>query len=205
MSADDPPVEADASKEFDPLDYHVIADTVVSALLRRPLEALPISESFTGAGVYVIYYNGEFEAYAPLRNTETPIYVGKAIPAGSRRASSALRQIERIKSPALWNRLRDHASSIDSATNLSLSDFRCRYLVVTPIWIGIAESLLIEGFRPLWNAVVDGFGLHHPGKTRFAQRRSDWDTLHPGRAWAPKMKKGKDVGDILDAIASHFS
>ncbi|MFQ5734007.1 MAG: Eco29kI family restriction endonuclease [Planctomycetaceae bacterium] len=34
----------------------------------------------------------------------------------------------------------------------------------------IAESLLTERFHPEWNSVVDGFGLHHPGRTRFGQR-----------------------------------
>ncbi len=187
--------------EFDPLDYHTIGDTVVAALLKRPRETLPLAESFPGAGVYLIYYGGDLRAYRSISGTETPVYVGKAIPPGSRRG---LRQIEKVSTRPLFLRLRDHTQSIDAAENLDLADFRCRYLVVTPIWITIAESLMIGRFQPVWNSVVDGFGLHHPGTTRYDQRRSDWDTLHPGRPWAPMMQEGRDVDDILDAIQGHF-
>ncbi len=192
-------------KEFDPLDYHTIADTVVSALLKRPKQPLPLSQSFSGAGVYLIYYEGGFAPYAPISQSETPIYVGKAARPGSRRGPAALRQIENTTSPALWNRMRDHTSSIDASENLDLPDFACRYLIVTPIWITIAESLLIAQFHPVWNSVVDGFGLHHPGKTRYTQKRSDWDSIHPGRPWAPMMQEGKDVSEIITAIGEHFS
>jgi hypothetical protein len=162
--------------EFDPLDYQTIANTVVAALLKRELEPLPPAASVPGAGVYLIYYTGDFELYRPISGSDTPIYVGQAIPRGSRRGRSALKQLERPDDPVLYNRLREHAQSIDYATNLDLVEFKCRYLVVTPIWIAVAESLLIEKFNPLWNAAVDGFGLHHPGTTRFGQKRSDWDT-----------------------------
>jgi hypothetical protein len=194
----------DLTVEFDPLNYHVIADTVVSALLRNPLESLPVSPAFTGAGVYLLYYSGQFEPYQPICGTEVPIYVGRAIPRGGRRGTSALRQIEHTIDPSLFNRLREHAQSIDAVENLQLSDFRCRYLVVTQIWIGIAESLLIEKFNPVWNAALDGFGLHDPGKTRYTQRRSDWDTIHPGRSWAPMMQPGRPIEQILSAVRRHF-
>ncbi len=191
--------------EFDPLDYQTIADTVIAALLAKPLVALPLTESFPGAGVYLIYYQGNFEPYKPISKTSIPIYVGKAIPKGSRRGPDALKQIERPHDTALLSRLRDHWQSIEHATNIELKDFRCRFLVVTPIWITIAEALLIERFRPAWNSAVDGFGLHHPGKTRYAQKRSDWDTLHTGRPWAPNMQQGKTMEQIIAQLSSHFS
>lgn len=191
--------------EFDPLDYHTIADTVISALFEKPLQSLPLSEVFSGAGVYMLYYSGGFEPYGPISNSEIPVYVGKAIPRGGRRGLAALRQIERTADPSLFSRLRDHAQSIEAAENLDIDDFRCRYLVVTPIWISIAESLLIEKFQPVWNSAVDGFGLHHPGTTRFSQKRSDWDMLHPGRSWGPMMQPGKSVGQIIEAINRHFA
>lgn len=190
--------------EFDPLNYHTIADTVVAALLLKSSEPLPPDDSFPGAGVYLIYYTGKFKPYQTISKTDTPVYAGKAIPPGGRRGSAALKQIEHTKTPVLLSRLRDHAQSIDSAKNLELSDFRCRYLVVRPIWITIAESLLIEKFNPIWNAVVDGFGLHDPGSTRYGQRRSDWDTLHPGRPWSPKMKDGNSMDQIKQEIIDHF-
>lgn len=192
-------------REFDPLEYHTIAGTVVSALLERPREQLPPDGSFRGAGVYLIYYNGDFDVYHPISGTDTPVYAGKAIPKGSRRGTAALKDVEHTQSPVLYSRLREHAQSIEAAENLDLADFGCRYLVVTPIWITIAESLLIEKFNPVWNAAVDGFGLHHPGRTRFTQKRSDWDTLHPGRPWAPKMKEGKSVEEIRQRVSDHFA
>ena len=192
-------------KEFDPLDYHTIADTVVKALLKQPKKKLALGGTFSGAGVYLIYYQGEFEAYENISGTTTPVYVGKAIPSGGRKGASALRQLEQTGTPALFNRIRDHWQSIDAARNLDVEDFRCRYLVVTQIWISVAESLLIERFHPVWNSAVDGFGLHDPGKTRYSQKKSDWDTLHPGRHWEPKMSPGKSTREILAAIEDHFS
>jgi hypothetical protein len=52
----------------------------------------------------------------------------------------------------------------------------------------LAESLLIERYRPLWNVVVDGFGNHDPGSGRHQGKRPNWDTLHPGRAWASRLQ-----------------
>ena len=190
--------------EFDPLDYHVIAETVVSALLHEPKRQLPLAESFPGAGVYLIYYTGSFALYAPITKQEQPIYVGRAIPQGGRKGS-ALNQIERQNSPSLFNRLRDHWGSLQAASNLDVADFQCRYLVVTPIWIGVAESLIIERLKPVWNMVVDGFGLHDPGITRKDQRKSDWDMLHPGRSWEARMQPGKSVTQIEAAVRQHFT
>lgn len=48
---------------------------------------------FKGAGIYAIYYEGDFPPYAPIsRKTETeiPIYVGKAVPAGARKGNFGL-------------------------------------------------------------------------------------------------------------------
>ena len=118
-----------SAEEFDPLDYQTIAATVAAALLGNPVAPLPETTLFTGAGVYVIYYGGKFAPYAPISRTDVPIYVGKAIPKGSRRG---LGEIRSTLSPALFNRLKEHGESIDAATNLRLIDFSCRYLVVTP-------------------------------------------------------------------------
>ncbi len=64
----------------------------------------------------------------------------------------------------LWNRLRDHAVSIEQARNLDIEDFMCRFLVVDDLWIGLGESLLISKFALVWNTFVDGFGNHDSGK-----------------------------------------
>lgn len=46
----------------------------------------------------------------------------------------------------------------------------------------LGESLLISRFRPLWNVIVEGFGNNPTGGPRESQKRSPWDTLHPGRS-----------------------
>ena len=51
----------------------------------------------------------------------------------------------------------------------------------------MAETAAISMHQPLWNTLIDGFGNHDPGKGRYEQMRSKWDTLHPGRPWAERL------------------
>jgi hypothetical protein len=193
---------------YNPLDKHNLGASVADALVVRPVHPLWSLESFEGAGIYAIYYTGNFKPYAPiaLRNQQNiysaPIYVGKAVPAGSRRGGLGLGI---APGQVLFSRLREHADSIQQATNLRIEDFRCRYLVVDDIWIPLGEAMMIANFLPVWNRVVDGFGNHDPGKGRYQQQRSPWDVLHPGRDWAERCvpcKKSKS--ELLDAIKVHF-
>jgi hypothetical protein len=104
----------------------------------------------------------------------------------------------------LYDRLSEHASSIQEAKSLDLADFSCRYLIVDDVWIPLGESLLIERFSPLWNLVIDGFGNHDPGSGRYNQRRSRWDTLHPGRSWAGKCKPHSLSKSQIEAEVRQF-
>ncbi|WP_245613180.1 Eco29kI family restriction endonuclease [Skermanella stibiiresistens] len=140
--------------------------------------------------MYLIYYSGENKPFAPYdriadlnrNNAFThPIYAGKAVPAGGRRGTI---DTDGSLGFALWSRLTEHSDTIRSVSNLSISDFWARFLVVDDTWIGHGEGLLLRHFRPIWNQVLDGFGNHDPGSGRYNQRRSPWDTVHPGRAWA---------------------
>lgn len=180
----------DPNTPYNPLEKRSLAESIVRALLAQPSSALPPAASFPGAGIYAVYYAGSFSLYRPLAlqnidQERVPIYVGKAIPEGSRKGGF---DFDQPAGPVLARRLREHAASISQATNLELADFKCKYLVVDAFWIGLAESLLIESFRPLWNRTIDGFGNHDQGKTRVTQLRSQWDCLHPGRTWAAKMR-----------------
>ena len=180
---------------YDPLDYGNLAHSVVRALLATPPTELPPAESFIGSGVYALYYRGELPFYSRVagRESDTPIYVGKAVPQGGRKGGAK-------KSPAgrtLYLRLRQHARSIEQVDNLALSDFHCRHLVVVPVWINPAERFLLEHFRPIWNTVIDGFGNHDPGKGRRNMRRPRWDIVHPGRPWAAKLKAEESVKQIV--------
>jgi hypothetical protein len=90
---------------------------------------------------------------------------------------------------------------VDQADNLTGGDFTCRYLVLVPAWITLAERFLIETFRPVWNTVVDGFGNHPQGKFRSTGRRSRWDILHSGRAWAASRHADETVEEIAAKVS----
>lgn len=188
---------------FNPLDKRNLGRSVADALLERPLEPLPPQTSFVGAGIYAIYYTGLFGPYRPITKPVSdkgemgPIYVGKAIPAGARKGGVGL---DEPAGTVLYNRLYEHARSIEQASNLELGDFTCRYLITDDIWIPLGESLLIARFSPLWNMVVEGFGNHDPGGGRRKQQRSNWDVLHPGRNWADLQSKGKPIEEISAKI-----
>jgi len=180
---------------FNPLDKRHLGESVGQAMLRQPVTPMAELGSFEGAGIYAIYYSGEFPAYAAIaeRNRDGnfggPIYVGKAVPKGARKGGD----LEASSGKVLFSRLMQHKRSIEEASNLLVEDFHCRYLVVDDIWIPLGESLLIAKFDPLWNKLIDGFGNHDPGKGRHAGLRPRWDVLHPeaahGRIVANHAKK----------------
>lgn len=175
-------------------------------MLQQPISPLPPEAKFRGAGIYALYYVGEYAHYKPIAiaNREEkwrrPIYVGKAIPKGGRKGGLAF---DAPTGNVLYSRLAEHGRSIEESENLQLSDFFCRFLVVDDIWIPLGESLLISTFRPLWNMVLDGFGNHDPGGGRKDSQRSVWDMLHPGRSWASKYREGKAEAEILEMIGKH--
>jgi hypothetical protein len=105
---------------------------------------------------------------------------------------------------ALCKRLSEHAESIEVAKNLSLADFRCRWLVVDEVFIPLGETLLISHFKPLWNLVVDGFGNHPPGGGRAKGKKPMWDVIHPGREWATELNAAVTEAQVFALIKEHF-
>lgn len=192
---------------YNPLEKRRLAESIVRELLISEPEPLGNLKPFIGAGIYAIYFRGDFKLYERLskRNFSTflhPIYVGQAASSGGRKGGFS----ELPNSPALFNRLSQHASSVRQANNLDVVDFSCRYLVVDEFWISLAESLLIESYRPLWNVAVDGFGNHDPGSGRHQGKRPSWDTLHPGRPWASRLQPSAlDIAEIESRVVSHLS
>jgi len=177
--------------EFNPLHKLHLGESIRDALVRQALHELPPAEKFPGVGIYALYYLGDFPAYRLLAERNrgadctAPIYVGEAVPEGARKG----RIISTTKpSHKLYLRLQEHARTIEQAENLALQDFRVRYLIVDDIWIPLGETLMIETFRPVWNVVIDGFGIKTPGKGRANQYTSSWDTLHPGRNFVTELK-----------------
>lgn len=163
---------------------------------------------FPGAGVYAIYYTGKSPLYKKIAEKNLgdkyalPIYVGKAVPPGSRKGLN----IDQYKGSVLFHRLKEHAESIRQSANLKIEDFACRYLVVEHIWIPHGESYLINQFSPIWNKAIDGFGNHDPGSGRYAQKKSQWDILHPGRYWAEKLTgTSSDIKAVKNTVANYNS
>jgi hypothetical protein len=188
---------------FNPLDTRNLAEAVARALLERPVHALPPEARQLSGGIYAIYYNGEHPLYVSIANRnrggrfELPIYVGKAIPAGSRSGGGGLTAGEKAD---LLNRLKAHARNISATQNLDLRDFQCRYLVVDPVWIPLAEGLLIRRFAPLWNTTLSGFGNNAVGGKRLSGKRSRWDVIHPGRPGAATGARDETEQDIVNAV-----
>lgn len=201
MTSDDITPE---ERPYNPLDKKNLGVSVADAVLAKTISPLPPAQQFNGAGIYAIYYTGNFPIYGAiaLRNRnqlyEAPIYVGKAVPAGARKGGFGL---DIPAGPVLYRRLCEHAQSIEQTSNLNLKDFHCRCLVVDDIWIPLGESLLIEMFSPIWNKLIDGFGNHDPGSGRHNQQKSPWDVLHPGRSWAEKLQPySKSEKQIISTV-----
>lgn len=200
-------LQMEKQKIYNPLDKWNIANSIGDALLRQTLSPLNELKAFDGAGVYAIYYRGDFAQYQPVTlanqyDFTQPIYVGKAVPEGARRGGM---NNDSLGGPFLFRRLQDHAKSINAAsTTLDINSFHVRFLVVDDIWIPLGESLLIEKCKPIWNCIIDGFGNHDPGNGRYNQQRSMWDSLHPGRNWAEKLRPGKAIEEIHQLIAGFW-
>lgn len=192
---------------FNPLDKKNLGESVAEALLKSAPKPLANLQPFKGAGVYAIYCSGGFKAYKPVfcksppAAEDAPIYVGKAVPPGARKGQFG---VDSKPGSDLFNRLKQHAASIEQVSNLEVSKFYCRLLLVDDIWIPLGESLLIAKFSPVWNLMVDGFGIHDPGKGRYNQKRSRWDVLHPGRPWAEKCADRRETAGEITREVSNF-
>lgn len=188
------------TEPFNPLNKENLGKSIAYAMLEADAVPLASLKSFEGAGIYALYYTGNFPAYEPLsaQNRDgafrIPIYVGSAVPPGGRKAGYGMTDTAHTK---LYGRLSKHSQSIAAASNLDINDFYCRYLIVDDIWIPLGESLLIAWYTPVWNQKLDGFGNHDPGSGRYGQLRSPWDVVHPGRAWAIKCAERNESQEAL--------
>lgn len=197
-----------APEPYNPLDLRTLAESMVAELLKKRARPLAPLKPFQGAGVYAIYYKGEFEPYqaVALENRtkwKMPIYVGKAAGRGSRKGGSLS---GRSPGKAMFERLRQHAESIRQAHNLSIDDFACRYLVTLEVFIPLCESLLIDRYKPIWNVVIEGFGPKVVGEPRRGQQTSMWDILHPGRTGRGEKtnKRYKSAEDVKNRLTAFF-
>ena len=61
-SKDSPPMDRrEVSTPYDPLDLRTLAESMVKVVLEQKIYPLGDVPSFEGAGVYVIYYTGDYE------------------------------------------------------------------------------------------------------------------------------------------------
>lgn len=169
---------------------------------KLPLENLR-NRPFYGSGVYAIYYVGNNEeAYPPLADTETPIYVGSADPTDPNAESTE------EQGQQLFNRLKQHAANIEKTNNLALADFRYRAAPIQSGMQGAVEDFMIRLFRPIWNKemkICFGIGKHGDKAETRRNKRSPWDTMHPGRKWADATSENqKERPDIVTEIEAHF-
>lgn len=188
---------------FDPSNPKVIGRFTALAMVAQERVPLLSIGQFYGSGVYAIYYRGDYPLYAPLSGSETPIYVGQAAP-GEQGAHSA-----RDQGPRLAARLNEHRKNVAKATTtLNVNDFEARFLVVQSGWETAAEDYLIHLFKPIWNNETNllyGLGKHGDSATTRANKRSPWDTLHPGRAWAAKSTEdARSPDQIVKEVTAHF-
>jgi len=206
------------NKSFD-RNEHVYRNNAFAELVKdairffngTPVHGLPLSDRFMGTGVYAMYYTGENTHYTQLAalnrlSYAMPIYVGKAVPRGWRRAR--ISDNAKSQSYELHSRIREHTRNIELVEGLAIQDFACRFVIFEEggsDMISTVEAALIKLSRPLWNTTVDGFGNHTPGAGRFEQAKSDWDVIHEGREFAARCKGiPNDISHIQKNIASHF-
>lgn len=186
---------------YNPLTYDNLMTGLVAHFEKQESSSLSGLPDIVGPGIYSLAYAGGLDVYRGILGSGLPIYVGKAVPPGARKGSTL-----DTETPALKKRLVEHLESVRSADNLKDRDFTCQYLAVEPVWITLAERFLIDHYKPVWNLCLDGFGNHNPGGGRKKGKKSWWDTLHPGRAWARELPADsgktmqaaeKRVGDFL--------
>lgn len=192
------------SAVFDPGNPRTVGFFVALAMSAQPRKPLKNLREFYGAGVYALYYKGDFPAYQPISASDTPIYVGMAVHGSKEHHDPSL------MGTSLATRLAEHKKNIQRASEtLRVEDFDYRALVVQSGWEGPAETYLIRMFRPLWNKevkILQGFGKHGDSVTTRANKRSPWDTLHEGRDWASGegQTDKRSAQEILEQIAAHF-
>lgn len=188
--------------EFDPLAVENIGVTLAVELLERDLALMPPPDAFVGAGIYALYYQGPNKAYTQLKSMDAgrnkyPVYIGKAAGENTKQGFNPTSG----SSKKLYDRISNHAKSIDEVSNLDLKDFKCRYLVLHDHYISLAESVMIRLFRPPWNGM--GFGSKVVGKFRTGGKVSLWDSLHPGRGGRPagSQRAPEAIKSISDKVA----
>lgn len=189
-------------------EFAGIVERAITFFSNSPIREFPPDyPNMSGRGVYSLYYFGDYLLYAPVAaqnkaTSDQPIYIGKAVSTGRRTGAS------REQEMSIAGRVKEHAQSIKATSNLNIEDVRCRFIFLQGAeedLIEVLESRLIKKYRPLWNSpYLAGFGNHDPGSGRYNQQRSAWDVIHPGRAWANRLRENRRSEEEILANVSRF-
>ena len=170
---------------FDLSNPVTVGEMIVFKLEQGGKKDLSALSRFYGSGVYVLYYDGPFDAYEAIKGTDCPIYVGSAS------AKDKIADTPRRQGTALYEGLIHHRQrSLDHAkTTLDIKHFQCRYLVVQTGLELAAEQFHLRRYHPVWNKeqkVCPGFGKH-----------GDEPILAPHREALPSPVGPRDRGGIF--------
>jgi Eco29kI restriction endonuclease len=111
------------STPYDPLDLRTLAASMAKVVLEQPVHPLAKVPVFEGAGVYIIYYTGDYEPYRSISQKNKgqkwgqPIYVGEAARKGARKGGVLA---EGPAAKVLFHRLKNHVDSIRTTENLKV-------------------------------------------------------------------------------------
>jgi hypothetical protein len=196
-------------KPFNPLERENLAQSIKGALIKQAERPLSVIDDFKGAGIYILYYSGDFLPYGRIsaenaKSRVTPVYIGKAIPKGGRMGVSKDTSVD---SDALALRLRKHAAKIRGSENLDINHFYFKHLVIEDVFIPLGENILIRDLKPIWNSSITGFGNNAPGSGRGKQKPSFWDVLHPkkGSSKGKDVKTGMSLEDVERRVEEYFA
>lgn len=201
-----PTVKTGAVLPFNPLEHEVLGAAIAQVLNSTPVYKLTSPFPLEGAGIYAIYYTGNYPPYSALSQANIrqpgrwPIYVGQALPAGARKGIAEDGAASKKKTP-LKDRLAKHTASIleieNNGGDLKIEDFQYRALVLNDTFIRLGEMSLLGIYAPVWNKYLDGFGSNPAGKERETTKKSPWDSVHPGRSRASTFPNRKNFDPNL--------
>ena len=101
-----------------------------------------------------------------------------------------------------------YATTTNNSKQLRIEDFEYRRLVVASNAQTASEEHLLRIFKPIWNEdykICWGISKHGDSAKTRANRRSPWDTMHPGRKWAfDSAEDKKPLSEILADIREHI-
>jgi len=181
------------------MDTEHVTGAICQELERQPLIPLdPLMARFDGSGLYAIYYDGQtVPLYRPLAGLKIPVYVGQALSHNSATGVA-------VREPRpLWGRVRDHHASVDGS-DLPAAEFGVRLLRLPDVHADLGENGLRVFYKPVWNAILTGFGSHEQGSTTRQGARSKWDTVHPGRSRTFGADR-QDQDRLIQAVREHVA